>query len=102
MSTLEAVILLEFAAGDGEILAALLDRIGALASIGRARLVFVGREAAGDAGAQLVAIDVADGAAASALLERWRGDGVISDATPARILSIRRMPEAEPLGLLFP
>jgi hypothetical protein len=100
---MEVVLLIEFeAAAPGR--AALLERVGALALSGQARLSFVGTEAGGpgEPGRDIVAIGLQRVAAAAGLIERWRGEGVLTDTTRTRLLRVQPLWSIEPLALMFP
>ncbi|PTM43260.1 hypothetical protein [Bosea sp. 124] len=101
---MEVVVLIEFAAGAVSGRAALLERAGALALAGQARLSFVATEAgsSGQPEREVVAIGLARAAAATGLLERWREEGVLAASTSARILRVQPIWSMEPLALMFP
>jgi hypothetical protein len=101
---MEVVVLVEFEAGRAPERAALLERVGALALAGQARLSFVATEAGalGEPERDVVAIGLPRAAAATGLLESWRSDGVLSEATRTRILRVQPLWSMEPLALMFP
>lgn len=101
---MEVVVLVEFEAGAAPARAALLERVGALALSGQGRLSFVATEAGGPDARErdVVAIGLTRAAAASGLIERWRGEGILTDATPARVLRVEPIWSMEPLALMFP
>ncbi|PZO00694.1 MAG: hypothetical protein DCF30_09180 [Hyphomicrobiales bacterium] len=101
---MEVVVLVEFEAGASPARAALLERVGALALSGKAKLSFVGTEAGGPGEPEhdVVAIGMARAAAATSLLERWRTEGVLSEATRTRILRVQPIWSMEPLALISP
>ncbi len=101
---MEVVVLIDFEAGAASARAALLERIGALALTGQARLSFVGTET-GESGTgerDVVAIGLARASAAAGLLERWRGEGVLPASARTRILKVQPLWSMEPLALMFP
>jgi len=101
---MEVVVLIEFETGAASRRAALLERVGALALAGKARLSFVATEDGGVAipGRDVVAIGLPRASAAGGLLEGWRSDGILDDATPTRILRVQPIWSMEPLALMFP
>lgn len=101
---MEVVVLIEFEAGAASARAALLERVGALALAGQARLSFVGTEENGAAAPKrdVVAVGLARASAAPGLLERWRGEGILAASTPTRILRVQPLWSMEPLALMFP
>ena len=101
---MEVVVLVEFEAGMEPARAALLERVGALALAGQARLSFVATEAGdpGEPASDVVAIGLTRAEAATGLIERWRGEGVLSEATRTRILRVQPIWSMEPLALMFP
>jgi hypothetical protein len=101
---MEVVILFEFETGAASGRAALLEKVGALALAGQARLSFVGTESSGShqSGCDVVAIGLARASAAAGLLERWRGEGILAATTKTRILQVQPLWSMEPLALMFP
>ncbi|HEY5796244.1 MAG TPA: hypothetical protein VIU82_14645 [Bosea sp. (in: a-proteobacteria)] len=101
---MEVVVLIEFETGAASGRAALLEKVGALALAGQARLSFVGTELSGSGqpGREVVAIGLARASAAAGLLERWRGEGILSASTQTRILQVQPLWSMEPLALMFP
>ncbi|HEV7258990.1 MAG TPA: hypothetical protein VGN82_14525 [Bosea sp. (in: a-proteobacteria)] len=97
-------MLIEFETAAASGRSALLERVGALALAGQARLSFVGTEAggAGLPGRDVVAIGLARAAAAPGLIERWRDEGVLANTTRTRILQVQPLWSMEPLALMFP
>ena len=100
---MEVVVLIEFETGAASGRAALLEKVGALALAGQARLSFVGTEAGGSGqpGREVVAIGLAR-AAAAGLLETWHGEGVLTASARTRILRVEPLWSMEPLALMFP
>lgn len=101
---MEVVVLIEFETGAASERAALLEKIGALALAGQARLSFVGTDESGPTAAlrDVVAIGLARASAAAGLLERWRGEGILTASTQTRILRVQPIWSMEPLALMFP
>ena len=101
---MEVVVLVEFEAGTAPARAALLERVGALALSGKAKLSFVGIEQGveGSPARDVVAIGLSRASEAPGLVECWRGEGVLTDATPTRILRVQPIWSMEPLALMFP
>lgn len=101
---MEVVVLVEMEAGSSPARAALLERVGALALSGQGKLSFLATEAGGTEGCEreVVAIGLTRAAAASGLIERWRADGILTDATRARVLRVQPIWSMEPLALMFP
>lgn len=101
---MEVVVLIEFEAGAASGRASLLERVGALALAGQAKLSFVGTDenGSGQPGREIVAIGLARASTAAALLERWRGEGILTETTKTRILQVQPLWSMEPLALMFP
>jgi hypothetical protein len=101
---MEVVVLIEFEAGVASGRAALLEKVGALALAGQARLSFVATEAgsSGKPERDVVAIGLARASSAAGLLERWRGEGILTASTSTRILQVEPIWSMEPLALMFP
>jgi hypothetical protein len=101
---MEVVILIEFETGAASGRAALLEKVGALALAGQARLSFVGTDESdpGQPERALVAIGLRRASAAPGLLEGWRREGILSEATRTRILRVQPVWSIEPLALMFP
>ena len=101
---MQVVVLLEFNGDSAARRAALLERVGALALTGQAKLSFVGseRDEGGATVRETVAIGFARAAAVPALLDDWRSRGALPADTPVRILTIEPVWSMEPLPLMFP
>ena len=101
---MEVVVLIEFEAGAKSARAAVLQRVGALALTGRAKLSFVATEA-GDPDRpdrDVVAIGLASAIAAPGLIANWRSEGILPDTTRSRILQVQPVWSMEPLAMMFP
>lgn len=101
---MEVVVLIEFETGAASGRAALLEKVGALALAGQARLSFVGTETSGSGlpGREVVAIGLARASSAAGLLARWNGEGILAASTSTRILQVQPIWSMEPLALMFP
>ncbi len=97
-------MLIEFETGPASGRAALLEKVGALALAGQARLSFVATEAGGHGTSErdVVAIGLRHASAAAGLLAGWRSEGILAASTPTRILQVQPLWSMEPLALMFP
>lgn len=101
---MEVVVLIAFDAGAAATNAALLQRIGALAIKGHARLSLMGVDPGTDEQSpqDVVAVGLPTRGFAEKLLGEWRSERVIPSGTPARILRLRSVWSPEPLAFMFP